>query len=122
MSLDTEIRPLHRETLEELLNGRQSVAQEPGFSTRRKAPRWLFSWPVELWVPDGNGREAYALATCRNLSTGGVGVISDDALPVGCVLPVAIHQPEMSFHGRAVVRHCRKAEEGYHAGLEFVFD
>ena len=122
MSLDTEIRPLRREALEELLNGRQALAAAAGLKTRRAAPRWLFSWPVELWIPDGNGRETYTLATCSNLSTGGVGVICDDALAVGCEVPVAIHQPEMSFHGRAVVRHCRKAEEGYHAGLEFVFD
>lgn len=121
MSLDTEIRPLSREALEGFLHDRESAAPDDHLGAQRRAPRWPFSWPVELWVPDGTGREEYSLATCRNLSMGGVGVSSDDPIATGQEIPIAIHQPEISFHGRAVVRHCRKTSAGYYVGLEFLF-
>ena len=121
MSLDTEIRPLSREALKGFLHDRQLTGPDEHAAAQRRAPRWPFAWPVELWVPNDRGHEEYALGTCRNLSVGGVGVSTDGPLSAGQEVPIAIHQPEMSFHGRAVVRHCRKTPGGYYVGLEFVF-
>jgi hypothetical protein len=36
-------------------------------------------------------------------------------------LAIAIHEPEVSFHGRAAVRHCTEVEDGYYVGMQFLF-
>ena len=69
-----------------------------------------------------SGGERYALATSINLSVDGIGVRADEELRSGLQLAIAIHEPEMSFHGRAVVRHCAETDTGsYIVGLEFVY-
>jgi len=117
----TEIRPLTPDAILKLLTGRQS-GKHVVKHDKRRAPRWAFPAPVELWVPQENGFEGYMLATCENLSTGGVGVRCDEDLPLGCELAIAIHQPEKSFHGRATVCHSIKMADDYYVGLEFTFD
>ena len=54
--------------------------------------------------------------------TRGIGIRADEALTPGVQLGIAVHEPEASFHGRAVVRHCTDTGQGYHiVGLEFLF-
>ena len=62
------------------------------------------------------------LATCLDLSHHGVGIEADFELEPGLELTLAIHQPEVTMQGRAVVRHCTEIETGYYAGLQFLFD
>lgn len=114
-----EIVPLSRTALKQLIEGRSLRSEASG---RRQVPRWSFPGAVELWIPDRRNGERYALATCQNLSINGVGISCEEALKPGTQLPVAIHQPEVSFHGRAVVRHCTRMDSEYYCGLEFVFD
>ena len=57
-----------------------------------------------------------------NLSLHGLGMMSDIELPVGLAFTLAVHQPEASFQGRAVVRHCTEVEGHYYIGLQFIFD
>ncbi len=118
----TEIRPLTPDAILKLLTGRQAGKHAAGKNNKRRTPRWSFPAPVELWIPQEDGSEEYMLATCENLSASGVGVRCDEDLPLGCELAIAIHQPEMSLHGRATVCHSTKMADDYYAGLEFTFD
>ncbi|MBI4717299.1 MAG: PilZ domain-containing protein [Planctomycetes bacterium] len=118
----TEICPLTLEAVTDLLVGRDIHVPAAHERCRRRATRWPFPGPVELWIPESNGTEHYALATCLNLSLDGLGMLCDEQLPVGMELAIAIHQPEVSFHGRAVVRHATVHDDGYFIGLQFRFD
>ncbi len=122
--MDTgEICALTEQSIGELLAKRQSWASRADANGRRRALRWPFPGTVELWIPDPEGGERYALATSINLSLDGIGVRFDEELASGVELAVAIHEPEMSFHGRAVVRHCAETESGaFILGLQFLFD
>ena len=120
--MDTsEICALTEDAVAKLLAERAAQASGSGTNGRRKAPRWPFPGTVELWIPDENGAEQHTLATSLNLSAYGIGIEIEDAIPVGLELAIAIHEPEMSFHGRAVVRHCTEIEDGYYVGMQFGF-
>ncbi len=116
----TEIRALTERSVDELLSNREV---ETGRANRRQTIRWPFPGTVELWIPEPRGGERYSLATSVDLSRQGIGVSCEEDLPTGLCLQIAIHEPEMSFHGRAVVRHSTPGEEGgYLLGLQFVFE
>jgi hypothetical protein len=57
-----------------------------------------------------------------NLSLGGVGLRCDEPLSPGLELAIAVHEPEVSLHGRAVVRHCTGMRGDYLIGVEFLYD
>ena len=122
--MDTaEICALTEHAVGELLAKRQSWASRADSGGRRRAMRWPFPGTVELWIPDGNGGERYNLATSINLSIDGIGIRADEELRPGLKLAVAIHEPEMSFHGKAMVRHCAETDRGsYIVGLQFLYD
>ena len=117
----TEIYPLTEDAIAKLLADREAGASSSNTRERRKVARWPFPGTVELWIPKENDIERYLLATSLNLSLHGVGIRCDEPLPRGLELDVAIHEPEMSFHGRAVARHCTEIEDEYLIGLEFLF-
>lgn len=117
-----EICPLSRNTLGKMLSDRDAYASERRGRPRRAAVRWPFPGTVELWIPDELGLEHYTLATSLDLSLEGVGIRCDEELERGLELAVAIHEPEASFHGRALVRHCTEVEEEYLIGLQFLFN
>ena len=118
----TEISPLTEEAIARGLIGRESPVAEPKTNGRRRAPRWPFPGTVQLWIPHEDGADRHHLATCMNLSLHGLGMISDIELPIGLTFTLAIHQPEASFQGRAVVRHCTEVEGRYYIGVQFIFD
>ena len=118
----TEIAPLTRRAMAELFARRLGSKREPGRGRQRKHPRWPFAGPVELWLEENPGVTRHVLATCENLSLEGVGIRCDERLEPGSELELAVHQPEQSFHGWAVVRHCTRFEQDYYCGLEFMFD
>ena len=118
----TEIRQLTKDAIMGLLKGQQVREADPGTNGRRRTPRWPFPGQVQLWISDEDGIEQLTFATCLDLSLHGVGMLYDDALPVGLEFSLAIHQPEASLHGRGIVRHCTEHEAGYHIGVEFLFD
>jgi hypothetical protein len=118
----TEIYPLTAEIVHRLLASRLPPSDGNGHACRRRAARWPFPGTVELWIPEA-GFERYALATCRNLSLNGLGVQADEELSPGLSVGIAVHQPEMSLHGRAVVRHCTATPSGeFLIGLQFQFE
>jgi len=118
----TEICPLSEEAIAELLEGRNARQPDTKGKARRKVKRWPFPGTVELWIPDQGGLERYALATSLNLALGGVGIRLDESLPEGMELALAVHEPEISFHGRAVVRHCTDMGDDCLIGLQFIYD
>lgn len=118
----SEICPLTEDAVAKLLASRKLPAPDVKTDGRRKAPRWPFPGAAELWIPEGGGLARHALATSLNLSLYGVGIRCDEPLSPGLELAIAIHEPEVSLHGRAVVRHCSEIENEYLIGLEFLFD
>jgi hypothetical protein len=88
---------------------------------RREHIRWPFPGAVELAPVGDDGRKRW-FATCGNLSFGGLGVMTDHYFEPGTVIEISCHFPESSMFGRAVVRHCRPARQGYLMGVQFLFD
>ena len=118
-----EICPLTLDSVAQLLSQRQHEAQEPDHNRKRRTPRWAFPCTVELWLPAESSGERHTLATSINLSTHGIGIRCDEPLEIGLEIGIAVHEPEVSFHGRAQIRHCTDTGRGFFiAGLEFVFD
>ena len=118
-----EICALTQEAVGKLLADRQVRASGASTNGRRRALRWAFPSTVELWLADEGGLERHALASSINLSTQGIGIRTDEELVQGQEVGVGVHEPEMSFHGRAVVRHCTEIpNQSYIVGLEFLFD
>ena len=117
----SEVVPLTVESISELFAQRRGQVCDSGAANRRRSARWPFPGTVQLWLPGANGQEEQAFATCLNMSFEGLGMLSDEALPVGRTLAIAVHQPEMSLQGRGVVRHCTALEAGYYVGLQFDF-
>ncbi len=118
----TEFCILTEETLAALLSSRAAASSDRAGDERRSAPRWPFPGTVELWLTDDSGVEELRLATCVDLSCHGVGIKAEFELEAGLELALAIHQPEVSLQGRAVVRHCTEIETGYYMGLQFLFE
>ncbi len=114
-----EIMPLSRSAIRALLQSREAPPSSTG-QERRATGRWPFPVPVELWLEDEDGQAFYQLATCNDLSEVGAGIVCDEALSVGTTFDMAIHQPEASYHGRGVVRHCTPHTEGFFVGMQFV--
>ncbi len=117
-----EFCKLNRGAVERLLCGHDVHKADDEEKTKRRRKRWPFPGTVELWVPDDEGIEEHQLATCLDLSVDGVGLLHDQELPIGLQLAIAIHQPEVSFHGQAVIRHCTEIDEGIFIGAQFLFD
>ena len=118
----TEFCPLTEEAVARLLAGRKDTPSSSPSRERRATPRWPFPGTVEMWVKDDAGLEELRFATCLDLSPHGVGVKAEFELGPGLEFALAIHQPEASLYGRAVVRHCTEIETGYYMGLQFLFE
>lgn len=117
-----EICKLTPDSLAQLLAERHKTGVDAIKKGRRALPRWPFLGTVELWVPEKNGEERYTLATSLDLSTAGIGIRHEESLAPGTYLSLAIHEPEVSLHGKAVVAHCTEIECEYLIGLRFIFD
>ncbi|MCK4660152.1 MAG: PilZ domain-containing protein [Phycisphaerae bacterium] len=89
---------------------------------KRRMPRWPFPGTTQLWLTDAAGVEKLVFATCCNISADGLGLRTDDSLPVGTTVPIAIHLPQATYHGKAAVRHCTASANGYFVGMEFSFE
>jgi hypothetical protein len=117
-----EICRLSPTALESLLAERHRIRGATTSKGRRSVPRWPFPGTIELWIPEANGEERYTLGTSLDLSVAGVGIRLDEPLQPGMALAIAIHEPEASLHGRAVVVHCTEIEDDYLIGLRFLFE
>ncbi len=98
----------------------KAISKQRGPNVRREE-RWPFPGTVEVWLPESCYGERHMLATLHNLSQNGLGMRSRRPVPVETKISLAIHQPEMSCYGHAIVRHCTQAHVGYLVGMEFIF-
>ena len=117
-----EIIPLNADTVQMLLESRQAQRRASGEKGRRVIERWPFPGTTQLWVYDSKHGERMVIGTCRDVSAAGVGIRLDEPLLAGTTVSIAVHQPEASYHGKAVVRHCTARKKGFFAGLQFRFD
>ncbi len=120
--MDAEkIVKLTPESVRELIDSRhvQTVAKLP--PGKRKEDRWPFPGTVEVWLPDDCYGERHLLATLHNLSPNGLAMRSRHPVPISSRISLAIHEPELSSYGQAIVRHCTRAQTGYLIGVEFAF-
>ena len=115
---DKEFVALNTASIKTLLatGGRQ--ASDRRSRERRREKRWPFPGTVQFWVKDRFGEDVQILGTCDNMNEQGIGVLCGRALEVGLRLPIAIHQPEATYHGEGVVRHCTPWENEYFIGIE----
>lgn len=121
MDADNIVR-LSPETIRRLLETRATGAQKKQPPGKRGRERWPFPGTVEVWLPEQCYGERHFLATLHNLSVGGLAMRTRRPVPTHSRLAFALHQPELSCYGEAIVRHCTQAAFGYLIGLEFIFD
>lgn len=117
---DKEFVAMNSETIRQLLETGGRTPSDRRRADRRGAQRWPFPATVQLWVHNRAGEEVEILGTCQNLNESGVGVLCERPLEVGLRLPIAIHQPEATYHGEGVVRHCTPSAGEYFVGIELV--
>ncbi len=116
-----QIVKLSPDVVAELLGTATVAAHAKQPMGARRAERWPFAGTVEVWLPDDAYGERHLLATLHNLSQHGLAMRTRRPIPSETRLSIALHQPEKSCYGHAVVRHCTRAAVGYLIGLEFVF-
>ncbi|MFO0838034.1 MAG: PilZ domain-containing protein [Phycisphaerae bacterium] len=105
----------------ELLAANQVHSHDKLAPGARKTERWPFAGTVEVWLPDSHYGERHVLATLHNLSSHGLAMRTRCPIPSDTRISLALHQPEKSCYGHAVVRHCTRAPVGYLVGVEFEF-
>lgn len=116
-----QVVPLTEKGVRKLLRSREAARPKKRAAGKRLTPRWPFPGVVELWLPDENGDIQHSLATSVNLGLHGIGIRCDEPLEPGVEVELAFHEPEISFHGRAIVRHATKMESEHLIGLQFIF-
>ncbi len=118
-----EIVKLSRKAVAELIESRRASSRIEAYAgpERRRSPRWPFPGQVEVRV---SGEEACppGFFECRDLSETGMGMCGDHHYPVGTIIDISLHVPEMTLYGRAVVRYCMETGRGHMMGVEFLFD
>jgi hypothetical protein len=108
--------------IRELLGARQISAESKHPPGKRRHERWPFPGTVEVWLPDGCYGERHHLATLHNLSAIGLAMRTRRPIPTETRISLALHQPELSCYGHAIVRHCTRASVGYLIGVEFHYE
>ncbi len=123
MATDTsEVTLLTEESLGALLAERRGLCVTKSKQCRREVVRWPFPGTVQLWLSDDQDGEKLILARSLNLSVKGLAIRCEEPLEPGTTVTVAVHEPEVSFQGEAVVKHCTQNDDGiYCVGLAFVF-
>jgi len=117
---DKEFVKLTRETIRQFIADREQERDAKTGVQKRRLDRWPFPAPIQLWRKLPDGQEVQMLATCRNLNDHGVGVLCDKRIEMGVQVELAIHQPEVTYYGRGVVRHCTSSKREYFVGIEFI--
>lgn len=120
--MDAEkIVKLTPDAIRNLLESRRINTHSKAAREKRGSERWPFPGTVEVWLPDECYGERHLLATLHNLSPGGLAMRTRRPIPGDTRVALALHQPELSCYGHAVVRHCTRAPVGYLVGVEFIF-
>ena len=116
-----EFSAITKESVAALLKSRGPQRETSSATGNRRTPRWPFPGTVQIWVTHEDGEEELVFASALNMSLHGVGIRIEEPLDIGTEVAIAIHEPEISFQGKAIVRHNTECERSYYQGLEFVF-
>ncbi len=116
-----EIVKLTPQAIRDLVESYQVKTIPKRHPGQRREERWPFPGTVEVWLPENCYGERHVLATLHNLSPHGLAMRSRRPIPKDTIVSLAIHQPQMSCYGHAIVRHCTRAHVGYLVGVEFIF-
>ena len=117
-----QIVKLTQDAITNLLNSRAIKSVNKDGPGNRQEERWPFAGTVEVWLPDECYGERHLLATLHNHSSHGLAMRTRRPIPSETRISLALHQPELSCYGHAIVRHCTRAQVGYLIGVEFCFD
>jgi hypothetical protein len=109
------------DVVRELLDSQNVKAEAKRGAGKRLVERWPFPGTVEVWLPEDCYGERHVLATLHNLSAHGLAMRTRRPVPTGTRVALAVHQPELSCYGHALVRHCTQAAVGYLVGVEFFY-
>lgn len=121
--MDAErIVKLTPEAIQELVESQRVDAHSKHTPGKRREERWPFPGTVEVWLPDDCYGERHILATLHNLSLSGLAMRTRRPIPTATRISLALHQPELSCYGHAIVRHCTRATVGYLIGVEFYYE
>jgi hypothetical protein len=121
--MDAEkIVKLTPEAIRELIDGQRIDTIPKEARGKRREDRWPFAGTVEVWLPEDCYGERHVLATLHNLSPHGLAMRARRPLDKDTKISLAIHQPQLSCYGHAIVRHCTRAHVGYLVGVEFVYE
>lgn len=92
------------------------------YQNRRRASRHHRECPL-LIAKLGNITKTDAAATLYDISTDGLGFLSDAGYPVGTLIGIKLFWSDTAAtRVPAIVRHCEIHVEGFLIGAEFVFD
>ncbi|MCL2330022.1 MAG: PilZ domain-containing protein [Phycisphaerae bacterium] len=119
-----EIVNLTQKRITEIVVARQEAGLLPSELVpveRRHGDRWPFRGAVELW-PEGMDGRSLTHGTCLNIGDSGMGLCCDEYHAPGETMEVAIHLPEMTLCGQAVVRYCSQVRNQFMVGMEFIYD
>ena len=116
---EKEFVALSSNAILKLVEDRKRADRRASQRTRRRIARWPFPGPVQVWSGEEDGEEEQVFGTCRNLNENGIGFYCERSFEAGTKITVAIHQPEATYQGKGVVRHCTKSDEEYFIGMEF---
>lgn len=109
------------DVVRELLEAHRTDAQSKQPAGKRIEDRWPFPGTVEVWLPNDCYGERHLLATLHNLSAGGLAMRTRRPVQTDTRISLAVHLPQLTCYGHALVRHCTRAAVGYLIGVEFVF-
>ncbi|MFH1745903.1 MAG: PilZ domain-containing protein [Planctomycetota bacterium] len=112
---------LSPKAIQQLIDSQQIKSESKQGPGKRRVERWPFPGTVEVWLPDDCYGEQHHLATLHNLSINGLAMRTRRPIATDTKVSIALHQPELSAYGHAVVRHCTRAHAGYLVGVEFCF-
>ncbi|MBI4582304.1 MAG: PilZ domain-containing protein [Planctomycetes bacterium] len=119
-----EIVRLTRQQVAAVIEARQKTAlgetEHPVAHERRRHTRWPFKGAVEIWPENGDGR-IVTHGTCLNIGETGLGLSCDEHLQPGSTVEIAVHLPEATLCGKAIVRYCAEVRNQFMVGMEFVF-
>ena len=102
--------------------GRPAESERTGTAERRRHLRFLDE--VRVRYRDIEGTDPSQWGRSRDLSLGGLGLLTDHPVPVGCHLALEIHietEPAPVLALARVVRCAHEGDDGAIAGVEFLW-
>jgi hypothetical protein len=89
----------------------------PGKRNLRRHVRDIIDGSLRILWEDADGREHVSQAKIVNVSPSGIGLRSDQAIPLRS--PISCNDEKTGIRGRGTVRHCTYVKGKYQIGVEF---